>query len=125
MFQQQDIISSKKVLFGKKVIKNAFPIYAGWYPLKYYNLLKEKEQIDKDLRALEKEKTNVLEFNRTLEQMLRNSLESFFDLLSKPLSKDLSFSSILKLAQSSLDYKEEEYDLSIQSNLQYESVFSF
>ena len=117
LFQQQDIISSKKVLFGKKVIKNAFPIYAGWYPLKYYNLLKEKEQIDKDLRALEKEKTNVLEFNRTLEQMLRNSLESFFDLLSKPLSKDLSFSSILKLAQSSLDYKEEEYDLSIQSHI--------
>jgi len=46
-------------------------------------------------------------------------LESFFDLTDHPIDKALAFPEVLQLAKNSLDYKEEEYDLSIQSQIKH------
>lgn len=46
-------------------------------------------------------------------------MESFFDLTDHPIDKALAFPEVLQLAKNSLDYKEEEYDLSIQSQIKH------
>lgn len=92
LFQHQNLVANKFALFyrfddsmkRKKTIMQ-FPIFLGLVDQRYYELLQLKEDKQKELRKLEKEKRLDEEFNEKIKARIKDDIKEYYRLIGKEI----------------------------------------
>ncbi|MDH3975424.1 MAG: DUF3732 domain-containing protein [Deltaproteobacteria bacterium] len=101
IFQHQNLIANKHALFyrfddfqKRQRTLNEIPILMNWVDGKYYSLIREKEEKEKQLKAEKRLKRKIEQNKDVLKNKLLNLIENYYALLGLEIDRDLSFAEL-------------------------------
>lgn len=105
LFQHQNLIANKHAIFyrfddinKRKRVIEALPVLLGLVDPNYYDLIKQKKQLEKLIRAEEKFLDIQKQSRKADESYIRSLITSYYNLLGFPFDSDISFSNLKKIA---------------------------
>lgn len=125
LFQHQNLIANKFALFyrfddyyKKEDVIKEFPIFAGWVDQKYYSLLLQLDELEKDKKRNERDRQSYTTAVEKLRGRLIKSFVSYYALIGLQLDEDTPVHTLLQLRKNLPDFTRESY-LSEESERRY------
>lgn len=125
LFQHQNLIANKFALFyrfddyyKKEDVIKQFPIFAGWVDQEYYSLLIQLDELEKNKKRNERDKTSYNNAVERLRGRLIKSFISYYALLGKELDENTPIHILLQLRKKLPDFTRESY-LSEEMEVRY------
>ena len=103
LYQYQNLIASKHALFSKlddyqkrKSIVEQIPIFLGIVDADYFSLCRQIDEIERRLRAIDREKLKEQSFNKQYESRLQGLLQSYYAIVGRNFPDKTNLNSLLK-----------------------------
>ncbi len=114
VFQTQDIIDSKTNLFYQEPKVNHFPVLAGWFGAEYYEILKNIEKLQSDIKKTTTQNEGAKIINKSLIDNLKTSLSQHYLLNSIEYDENWTIEYCLERIKKLEIFKKVEYSNELQ-----------